>query len=369
MREGWEYKKLGDSCVIEYGTRVVQKKDGGTIYPVYGGGGETFRMDKYNRENCLVVARFAMSRTCVRYVTGKFFLNDSGLSINAGKELLQSYLNHHILHLNDDIYNLGKGAAQRNLDVNSFRNLIIAIPPLSTQLSIVSELDKINELIRLKKEQLKDYDNLTQSIFYEMFGDPVENEKGWEERTMQDLCVNIVDCPHSTPKKVDYITDYPCIRTSELRGGYISWATMQYLDEDEYNIRIARLKPEAGDIVFGREGTIGDAVILPLGYNFSLGQRTMLLRADTSIVSNVFLHRTILSDWIKHQIEYVNVSSTVAHVNIKDFKKFTVPLPPLPLQQLFAQRIELIKKQKAEVQRTISDLETLLASRMQYWFD
>lgn len=369
MREGWEYKKLGDSCVIEYGTRVVQKKDGGTIYPVYGGGGETFRMDKYNRENCLVVARFAMSRTCVRYVTGKFFLNDSGLSINAGKELLQSYLNHHILHLNDDIYNLGKGAAQRNLDVNSFRNLIIAIPPLSTQLSIVSELDKINELIRLKKEQLKDYDNLAQSIFYEMFGDPVENQKGWEERTMQDLCVNIVDCPHSTPKKVDYITDYPCIRTSELRGGSISWATMQYLDEDEYNIRIARLKPEAGDIVFGREGTIGDAVILPLGYNFSLGQRTMLLRADTSIVSNVFLHRTILSDWIKHQIEYVNVSSTVAHVNIKDFKKFTVPLPPLPLQQLFAQRIELIEQQKAEIQTTIADLETLLASRMQYWFD
>ena len=369
MREGWEYKKLGDSCVIEYGTRVVQKKDGGTIYPVYGGGGETFRMDKYNRENCLVVARFAMSRTCVRYVKGKFFLNDSGLSINAGKELLQSYLNHHILHLNDDIYNLGKGAAQRNLDVNSFRNLIIAIPPLSTQLSIVSELDKINELIRLKKEQLKDYENLAQSIFYEMFGDPVVNEKGWEERTMQDLCVNIVDCPHSTPKKVDYITDYPCIRTSELRGGSISWATMQYLDEDEYNIRIARLKPEAGDIVFGREGTIGDAVILPLGYNFSLGQRTMLLRADTSIVSNIFLHRIILSDWIKHQIEYVNVSSTVAHVNIKDFKKFTVPLPPLPLQQLFAQRIKLIEKQKAEVQRTIADLETLLASRMQYWFD
>ena len=136
-------------------------------------------MDKYNRENCLVVARFAMSRTCVRYVTGKFFLNDSGLSINAGKELLQSYLNHHILHLNDDIYNLGKGAAQRNLDVNSFRNLIIPVPPLSTQLSIVSELDKINELIRLKKEQLKDYDNLAQSIFYEMFGDPVVNEKGW----------------------------------------------------------------------------------------------------------------------------------------------------------------------------------------------
>ena len=206
MREGWEYKKLGDSCVIEYGTRVVQKKDGGTIYPVYGGGGETFRMDKYNRENCLVVARFAMSRTCVRYVTGKFFLNDSGLSINAGKELLQSYLNHHILHLNDDIYNLGKGAAQRNLDVKSLRNLIIAIPPLSTQLSIVSELDKINELIHLKKEQLKDYDNLAQSIFYEMFGDPVVNEKGWEVKKLGEVAMIKTGPFGSMLHKEDYIT-------------------------------------------------------------------------------------------------------------------------------------------------------------------
>lgn len=144
---------------------------------------------------------------------------------------------------------------------------------------------------------------------------------------------------------------------------------MQYLEEEEYIIRIARLQPIAGDIVFGREGTIGDAVILPKGYSFSLGQRTMLLRADSSIISNVYLHRVILSEWVKQQIDYVNVSSTVAHVNIKDFKKFTIPIPPLSLQQTFAQRIELIEKQKAEIKSTIANLETLLASRMLYWFD
>ena len=63
----------------------------------------------------------------------------------------------------------------------------IPLPPLSTQLAIVSELDKINELIRLKKEQLKDFDNLAQSLFYEMFGDPVENEKGWEVKTFGEI--------------------------------------------------------------------------------------------------------------------------------------------------------------------------------------
>ena len=110
MRDGWKYKKLEECAEIQYGTRVVQKRDGGTIYPVYGGGGETFKMDSFNRENCLIVARLAMSKCCVRYVSGKFFLNDSGLSVKSGEGLCQEYLNHHILYLNDDIYNLGKGA-------------------------------------------------------------------------------------------------------------------------------------------------------------------------------------------------------------------------------------------------------------------
>lgn len=365
-----EYKvyKWSDVLTIINGRNqnAVECEDG--EYPIYGSGGVMGKANDYLcPPNCTIIGRKGNINKPI-YVETKFWNVDTAFGLSANEEILNPrYLYYFCVDYNFERHN--KAVTIPSLTKADLLKIGMCLPPLDKQKSIVGELDKINELIRLKKEQLKDYGNLAQSIFYEMFGDPVENEKGWEERTMQDLCVNIVDCPHSTPKKVDYITDYPCIRTSELRGGYISWATMQYLDEDEYNIRIARLKPEAGDIVFGREGTIGDAVILPLGYNFSLGQRTMLLRADTSIVSNVFLHRTILSDWIKHQIEYVNVSSTVAHVNIKDFKKFTVPLPPLPLQQLFAQRIELIEKQKAEVQRTIKDLETLLASRMQYWFD
>ena len=94
--------KLDDACFVDYGTRVVRKKDGGTIYPVYGGGGATFQMDIYNRENCLVVARFAMSQTCTRFVQGKFFLNDSGLTLRAkDKDLSQQLLDWIIISKND----------------------------------------------------------------------------------------------------------------------------------------------------------------------------------------------------------------------------------------------------------------------------
>ena len=106
LPKGWEIKKLDEVCEVEYGTRVVNKRDGGTIYPVYGGGGATFFMDTFNRENCFIVSRFAMSQQCTRFVEGKFFLNDSGLSVKPRnhKDILQDFLNLQMLFLNDHIY-------------------------------------------------------------------------------------------------------------------------------------------------------------------------------------------------------------------------------------------------------------------------
>ena len=255
-----------------------------------------------------------------------------------------------------------------NLKWTELSKFTIPVPQIETQSRIVAELDLLQSVIDKQKAQLKELDNLAQSIFYDMFGDPVENEKGWEMKKLEEICLNIVDCPHSTPKKSDRATSYPCIRTSELRNGTIYWDSMQYLDEENYKIRIARLKPIAGDIVFGREGVIGDAVVLPKGYFFSLGQRTMLLRANPSVVSNIFLHRVILSEWVKKQIKMANVSSTVAHLNIKDFKRFVFPIPPLSLQQSFAAKIESIEEQKAAINTSIEETQKLFDYTMDKYF-
>lgn len=381
MKQGWEYKKLGEVCHITMG----QSPDGKSINDNEGVefhqgktcfGERTLGVSILFSNAPVKLAEAHSVLLCVRAPVGYPNITNRKICIGRGlcalyakKDIDNTFLFYSLLGKQSHFEKNATGSTFKAISSKVISNTEIPLPPKSIQLAIVSELDKINELIRLKKEQLKDYDNLAQSIFYEMFGDPVENEKGWEVKKMKDVCTHIVDCPHSTPKKADTTTNYPCIRTSELKGGTISWSTMQYLEKDEYEKRIARLKPETGDIIFGREGTIGDAVILPSGYNFSLGQRTMLIRTDNEMIINTFMHRTLMSEWIKHQIEYVNVSSTVAHVNIKDFKLFDVPLPPLPLQHLFAQRIEQIERQKSAVQKSITDLETLLASRMQYWFE
>ncbi len=172
--EGWKTARLGDVCAVEYGTRIVRKRDGGSVYPVYGGGGETFKADAWNRRDRLVVSRFAMSEQCTRFVDGKFFLNDSGLTVApADDRILPRFLDYEILALNDAIFALGRGSAQRNLDTKAFRGLPIVIPPLAEQQRIAAVLDEAFERIEEAKTHThkneKDarcvFDHCLQSLF------------------------------------------------------------------------------------------------------------------------------------------------------------------------------------------------------------
>ncbi|MBQ1747517.1 MAG: restriction endonuclease subunit S, partial [Bacteroidales bacterium] len=175
---------------VDYGTRVVRKKDGGTIYPVYGGGGATFQMDIYNRENCLVVARFAMSQTCTRFVQGKFFLNDSGLTLRAkDKDLSQQFLDWIIISKNDLIYSFGKGSAQKNLDMEDFRNMEISFPvSLPEQQRIVDILDREFAKIDALKANAEKSLQAAKDLFQATLKKELEPKDGWKKKRLDEIC-------------------------------------------------------------------------------------------------------------------------------------------------------------------------------------
>ena len=165
---------------INYGTRVVKKRDSGTIYDVYGGGGKTFKVDSFNRENCVIISRFGMSEECVRRVDGKFFLNDSGLSVQTKDPnvVIQKYIDWFLFSKMFDIYLLGRGAAQKHLDVDKFRLIKIPVPPLQEQEKTVEKLDKVFENIDsiLRNNDLKKklYIDYFESISWD---EVIENQK------------------------------------------------------------------------------------------------------------------------------------------------------------------------------------------------
>ena len=219
MKEGWKYSTLGECCDINYGTRVVRKNVSGDKYPVYGGGGETFRMDDYNREDCLIVSRFAMSKLCTRLVKGKFFLNDSGLSLSPkdGSGLTKDLLERFILASNDTIYSYGRGSAQRNLNIKEFSKMPVSYPAsLSDQERIVSYLDsafaKIDQLKSNAEKQMEE----AKALFASALQSEMEPKEGWEEKTLKEIGQTQTGSTPSKAVKENYGDYIPFIRPAEL---------------------------------------------------------------------------------------------------------------------------------------------------------
>lgn len=342
MRKGWEYKRWKEVLTIINGKNQSAVVDENGEYPIYGSGGIMGYANNWLcPENCVIIGRKGNINKPI-FVETKFWNVDTAFGLNANKEyLLPKFLYYFCLDYNFERHN--KAVTIPSLTKADLLKIDIPLPPKSTQLAIVSELDKINELIRLKKEQLKDFDNLAQSLFYEMFGDPVENEKGWNKMKWKDV-LTIINGKNQSAV-VDENGDYPIYGSGGIMGYANNW-----------------LCPEKCTII-GRKGNINKPIFVES--KFWNVDTAFGLKPNIEILSPRFLFYFCLN----YNFERHNKAVTIPSLTKADLLKIDIPLPPLPLQRLFAQRIEQIEREKSEVQKSIQDLETLLASRMQYWFE
>ena len=167
--------KLGESCEINLGTRITKKNniDGGD-FPVYGGGDITFYTNTSNRnENTLIISRYALSKTCVRLISNKFYLNDSGLSIHSKNNELQKYINYYLLSDKNQEYiynNCTSGSIQRNLNMNIFNNLQIPIPKNK---KLINDLEPIFNKIETLQTEIKENEKLYNEFIQELSNEAI----------------------------------------------------------------------------------------------------------------------------------------------------------------------------------------------------
>lgn len=391
MKQGWEYKKLGEIGNIVTGS-TPSTKDESNYSP---------------REYCFVKPSDLPSQGIVLIEETEYYVSRKGLSksrvLPTGsvlvscigsigkigiltKEACSNQQINAIIPKNDidskfiaySIYayrflleSIANAPVVPIINKTDFSKIQIPLPPKSTQLSIVSELDKINELIRLKKEQLKDYDNLAQSIFYEMFGDPVENEKGWEVKKLSSLF------KVSSSKRImqeEWTKEgVPFLKVSDIvsliKHGKVSPST--FISKLKFKkLEEAKMVPTVGDILITSRGTLGLCYIIKTDdkFYFQDGMVTWLSE-NTGDIIPIYITYVFSNNHFLEVLAGRANKSTVSYISIKQISKKEITVPPLPLQHLFAQRIEQIERQKSAVQKSITDLETLLASRMQYWFE
>lgn len=369
MREGWTYKKLGEVCEI-YQPKTLSTEDlvADGDYPVYGANGIIGRFNSYNHEfpEVLLTCRGA---TCGRINISQPFswINGNAMVIHRKSDDLSfDFLKYVMFSLDYSL--IITGAAQPQITRQKLAPTVISYPPLSEQQSIVAELDKINELISLKKAQLSDLDSLAQSIFYDMFGDPIVNEKGWEVKKLGDECV---DMKYGTSRPASENGRYKYLRMGNITSdGHLDLLDLKYIDIPDEEVEKCIVRH--GDILFNRTNSyelIGKTCMFDLlepmiiaGYIIRVRLSNNLHPRYVSIMFNLPSFKKLLRSKAKGAVNQANINS-------KELASIRIPLPPLPLQQEFAKRIELIEQQKVQISSTIKDLETLLASRMQYWFD
>ena len=385
MRKGWEYKKLGEVGQIVTGS-TPSTKDESNYSP---------------REYCFVKPSDLPSQGIADIEETEYFVSQVGLSksrvLPAGSVLVSCigsigkigiltkeacsnqqinaiipqdetdsrFIAYSLYAQRFVLESIANAPVVPIINKTDFSKIRIGIPPKSTQLAIVSELDKINELIRLKKEQLKDFDNLAQSLFYEMFGDPVENEKGWEMKKIKDIATEKLSYGSGASavpfnKSVRYIRITDINEYGELKDEKVS----PNIFDEKYLLA-------EGDILFARSGaTVGKTYLhkqneIPCIYAGYL----IRLRPNELLVLPNYVYYYTKSNYYKSFICANQRVVAQPNINAKQYGDLDIPLPPLSLQRLLAQRIEQIEREKSEVQKSIQDLETLLASRMQYWFE
>lgn len=392
MRKGWEYKKLGEVATFINGDRGKNYPSAKDFVesgvPFINAGHLNNGIISYDKMNYITINKYNSLGSgkiikndilfCLRGSLGKYAIvaEDSMGAIASSLVIIRPFQNadnRFIAHflssakIKEYIAKNNNGSSQPNLSAKSVASFIIPLPPLSTQLAIVTELDKINELIRLKKEQLKDFDNLAQSLFYEMFGDPVENEKGWEVKKLGDISsIGTGSTPNRKNKDFYKNGTYPWVKSTEVCNLPI-YSVEEYITEEALKNSNCTLYPPNTILMamYGQGKTRGQIGLLKI--EACTNQAVAAIMPTKEVVDEIFLsqHLMLMYEHIRNMARGGNQ----ANLNLSIVKSIQIFLPPLPFQRLFAQRIEQIEREKSEVQKSIQDLETLLASRMQYWFE
>ena len=368
----WGKKKLS-ACLQKFKTsEELQKREylESGLFPVISQekefiSGYSNRQELVNHIEKPIVIFGDHTRIC-KYIDFNFIIGADGVKvINPIDEIKSNYLFYYIKWSN--IPSNGYSRHYKFL-----KAITIKIPPLPEQQSIASELDSIQSLITKYREQLNDYDNLAKSIFNEMFGDVVSNDKGWERKKLGDVCRIFGRIGFRGYTKNDFVYSAleGCITLSpsNIDGFGMNYKKCSYISWFKYE-QSPEIKIYDGDILIVKTGSSYGkcAIVSNLPHKATINPQFVVLKQITC--DNIYLYRYLTTDFVQTQYDNFVGGAAIPTFSQAKLSKLLVSLPPLPLQQKFAARITAIEAQKDNVKQQIADLQTLFDSRMQYYFD
>ena len=260
---------------------------------------------------------------------------------------------------------LGRGATFKELSKSIVENIEIPLPSYEEQIKISVHMRKIEELLRLRKQQLSKLDELIKSRFIELFGDTELNPYGWEKSTLGASC-DVRDGTHDSPQY--YESGYPLVTSKNVTGGKIDMTDCSLICEADYIKINERSKVDIGDIIMPMIGTVGKPVIVDIEPNFAIKNVALIkFKIETSVL-NTYIQALLQSDYFDKSVLSKVRGGTQKFISLGDIRKLEILVPPIKLQQQFAAFVKQTDKSKLAIQKSLDQLETLKKALMQKYF-
>ena len=374
MKQGWEIKKLGEIATYINGYAFKPEhwgEDGLPIIRIQNLNNPNAEFnycsldvpDKYVIDNGDILISWSASLGVYEWNQGKAYLNQHIFKVLFNKiDINKFFFKYAIGAKIKDMIKNAHGATMKHIVKGDFDNTPIPVPPLPVQEQIVSELDLLSGIIEKKREQLKELNALAQSIFYDMFGDPITNEKGWEVKKLGEVADIVGGSTPKTNIKEYWNGDNYWVTPAELHGTrYISSTERCITDLAVDKAHLTQLP--IGTVLLSSRAPIGKVCITRVPMYCNQGFKNIICsnKLNSEYVYQYLIDKT---EFLKS----LGTGATFKEISKTTTENITIPIPPLPLQRQFASKIEAIEKQKELIKQSISETETLFNARMQEHF-
>ena len=360
--------RLGDVCTK--GTSNIAQKDlegHGGNYPIYGASGFIANVDFYQQENpYIAVVKDGAGIGRIMKLPAKSSVIGTMQYIIPDDTVDISYLAYAMEHMNLSKY--FTGATIPHIYFKDYQKEELPLPCLDEQRKIAAVLDKVSDLIAKRQQQLDKLNEAVKARFVEIFGEPDENPKHWQE----DELSHHLKVIGGYAFKSDGFTDegIPVLRIGNINSGHFLPVNMVYWPDD---LALARYKVFPGDLVMSLTGTVGkddygNVCILGADYDeYYLNQRNAKLSIEKSL-DKCYFSELLKFPRIKKRLTGISRGIRQANISNKDILTLRVPMPPIELQEQFAAFVEQTEKTKIIISHSLEKLETLKKALMQEYF-
>ncbi|MGF7140457.1 restriction endonuclease subunit S [Roseimarinus sediminis] len=292
------------------------------------------------------------------------------------ERLDRKYLYHFLINprFQNFIKNIGGRAAQAGFNKTDIIDYPLYVPKKETQLHIANILTKAERLIAQRKESIRLLDEYLKSVFLEMFGDPVRNEKSWTKNNFGNYILRIIAGSSYGGEQKEELNDdeYGVLKVSAVTWGIFNSKEFKVVKKS--NLRGEIISPQKGDLLFSRANTkelVGATCIVDKDYpKLFLPDKLWNIVLDENKLQKSFIHFLFKHPSFKMELTKgaTGTSGSMLNISMEKLRKVNVPVPPLELQTKFVQIVEKTEALKTQYQQSLQELENLYGSLSQKAF-